>query len=96
MMEIKTTTQIGNKNNKLSMMSHNKKTNDEFNEYRKKKWVAYNDLIKEIDKHSNCSKHHMVGLLKFTCLDAIKGKLLGFDAITSDSRSSNGDSLNKD
>jgi len=56
-----------------------------------KKWVAIDDLIKEIDKHANCSEYHMVGLLKFTCLDVIKGKLLGFDAITSTSHNTDYD-----
>ena len=68
MMEIKTTTQIGNKNNKLSMMSHNKKTNDDFNEYRKKKWVAVDDILKEIriiDKwHSTHRTQNLLKLLQ--------------------------------
>ena len=87
-MEIKTGKEIvdwtrGKSISKLSVKPYNKK------------WIAVDDMIKEIDKHLNCSKFHMVGLLKFTCLDVIKGKLLEFDAINSDSRSSDEDSLNK-
>jgi len=40
------------------------------------KWVAVDDLIKEIDKHSKCTEYHKVGNLNLTCLDIIKGELL--------------------
>ena len=75
-MEIKTTKQIIDE--RLDEISTEKKYG--YSHYcldSDKRWVAVDNVIKEIDKHFKCTKYHKIGNLNLTCLDVIKGELLG-------------------
>jgi len=43
---------------------------------RNKKWVAIDDIKKEILKHINHKEYHQLGVRKATCLDVIYAKLI--------------------
>lgn len=69
-MEIKTTLKIQTESKVYAGRSL-----DKFDKFQDKKWIAVDDLINEIRKHSKCNNYHVINHKKATCLDVILSNL---------------------
>jgi hypothetical protein len=98
-MEIKRTLDIMDEGKKIIMDNLGTIPIQSFSEYYMKKWIAQEELIKELDKTWNMINKCKMDKVQPNYITKTQVAVFLRDlknAITSDSRSSNEDSLNKD